>query len=140
MAQFELNNKAAEKWTEDEVFALLEQMYLNANSDNEILCFSDACNSVGYRDSHIDYFIKKFPVFEAHKKDIQCRIVSRVNKGALTNKMNATAAIWRSKQLGEKDKSEQETKNIHEFKGDPFKQIRSNTGIDDTNAEADKGT
>ena len=88
MAQFEIGNKEAEKWTEDEVYSLMEQMYENANVDSEILCFSDACNSIGYRDSHVDYFLKKFPVFEDHKKDIQKRIVSRVNKGALTNKMN----------------------------------------------------
>ena len=63
MPQFEIGNKAAEKWTEDEVFNLFENMYLNSSIDKDILCFSDACKSIGYRDSHVDYFIKKFPVF-----------------------------------------------------------------------------
>lgn len=101
--RFETGNKEAEKWTEEEVYKLFEDMYENAKSDDAILCFSDACLSVGYRDSHVDYFIKKFPVFEVHKKDVKKRIVSRINKEALQNNYNPTASIWRMKQLGERD-------------------------------------
>jgi len=101
--RFKIGNKAAEKWTEEEVYKLFEEMYVNVSEDDEILCFSDACLSVGYRDSHVDYFITKFPVFEIHKKDVKKRIVSRINKEALQNNYNPTASIWRMKQLGERD-------------------------------------
>lgn len=113
LTRFKIGNKDAEKWTEEEVLDKLEEMYDNSSNDDNILCFKDACISVGYRDSHIDYFFKKFPVFEFYKKDIQSVIVSRINRNALRNKFNATAAIWRMKQLGEKDTAEVKQTNVN---------------------------
>jgi len=110
--RFKIGNKVGEKWTKDDVYELIENMYTNTEKDVEILCFSDACMSVGFRDSHFDYLMKKFPVFESTKKDIQKRIVSRINKAALNNDKNVTASIWRMKQLGETDKVENH--NINE--------------------------
>jgi len=104
---FKEGNKDAEKWTKDNVTELLTEMYNNADTDNNILCFSDACKSVGYRDSHIDYLIKKFPVFEDFKRDIQKAVVRRINKGAILGDFNPTSCIWRMKQLGEVDQSNQ---------------------------------
>ena len=111
--RFKPGNKAAEKWTEWEIEHVFEKMYLNACQDEKILCFSDACKSVDFRDSHIDYFIKKFPVFENTKKDIQKRIVSRINKGALEGDYHATAAIWRQKMLGEREVQHVEQTNTN---------------------------
>lgn len=82
------------------------EMINNSMSDDDILCFQDACISVEWRPSKIDYWVNKIPVFEDIKKDIQNIIISRVNKNALKMKFNATAAIWRMKQLGEKDSSD----------------------------------
>jgi len=56
--------------------------------------------------STFHYLIEKFPVLEIYKKDITDIVVSRINKNALKNEFNATASIWRMKQLGEKDKTE----------------------------------
>jgi len=110
--RFKIGNKEAEKWSKEDVSEIIEKMYANTEDDEEILCFSDACKSVGFRDSHFDYLMKKFPVFESTKKDIQKRIVSRINKAALNNDKNVTASIWRMKQLGETDKVENH--NINE--------------------------
>lgn len=104
--RFKIGNKAAEKWVEDDVLDLFEKMYKNACEDSNILCFSDACYSVKMRDSHIAYLVKKFPVFENSKQDIQKRIVSRINKGALSQEYQATASIWRQKMLGERETTE----------------------------------
>lgn len=79
------------------------EMYRNAENDDEILCFQDACKSIGWRSSKVDYWVHKIPVFENLKKDIQNIIISRINKGALTSNLQATASIWRMKQLGEID-------------------------------------
>lgn len=104
--RFKIGNTAAEKWTIENSSEVFEKMYDNACKDSSILCFSDACFSVEMRDSHIDYLIKKFPVLENLKRDIQKRIVSRINKGALEQEYQATAAIWRQKMLGERETTE----------------------------------
>jgi hypothetical protein len=104
--RFQIGNKDAEKWTVENAYDLFEEMFLNSEEDNNILCFNDACKSVEFRHSHIEYIIKKFPVFEDYKKDIQETIISRINKEALTNNFNSTASIWRMKQLGERDNKE----------------------------------
>lgn len=83
----------------------------NTKTDENILCFQDACLSIGWRSSKVEYWVKKIPVFENLKKDIQDIIISRVNNNALRNKFNATASIWRMKQLGEKDKQEIDNKS-----------------------------
>lgn len=109
--RFKIGNKEAEKWTFEEVEKLFEQMYELALSDPTILCFQGACLAVNYRSSHVDYFIKKFPVFENTKKDIQNVIIDRVNKGALLGDLVSTPAIFRMKQLGEVDESTTNMKN-----------------------------
>ena len=89
------------------VLRKFSEIIKNTKDDEDILCFQDACLSIGWRSSKVEYWANKIPVFENIKKDIQDIIISRVNKNALTNKFNSTAAIWRMKQLGEKDKTEQ---------------------------------
>lgn len=79
----------------------------NAIKDDNILCFWDACQSVGWLASTVAYYVKRTPILEGLKKDIQLAIDSRINKEALTGNFNATAAIWRSKMLGNS-----ETQNI----------------------------
>jgi hypothetical protein len=109
--RFKIGNKEAEKWTFEEVEKLFEKMYDLALTDSSILCFQGACLAVNYRSSHVDYFIKKFPVFENTKKDIQNVIVNRVNEGALKGTLVSTPAIFRMKQLGEVDESNYNMKN-----------------------------
>ena len=101
--RFKIGNKAAEKWTEDEVEKKMFQMLENAKNRSDILCFQDAVLSVDLYPSSINYLINKFPVFNSIKEDIGSIIIARVNKGALQGDFNPTASIWRQKQLGEKD-------------------------------------
>lgn len=93
------------------VLRKFKEMYENAKTDDNILCFQDACMSIGWRSSKVDYWAKKIPTFGSLKTDIQNIIVSRVNKNALFGDFNATASIWRMKQLGEIDKQETNLKN-----------------------------
>ena len=86
-----------------------QEMLENAMKDPEILCFQDACLSIGCRSTKIDYWVNKMPVFESYKKEIQNVIISRINNKALNNKFNATQSIWRQKQLGERDTQYQNT-------------------------------
>jgi len=109
MAKFQIGNKEAEKWTEEEARVTIEQMRANAIENDKILCLQDAIHSVDLYSSAMTYFMEKFPVFANIKKDIQEIVTSRVNTKALTGEFNATASIWRMKQCGEKDVVE--TKN-----------------------------
>ena len=109
MAKFQIGNKEAEKWTEEEVMLIIEQMRANAINNDRILCLQDAIHSVDLYSSAMTYFMEKFPVFANIKKDIQEIVTSRVNAKALTGEFNATASIWRMKQCGEKEVVE--TKN-----------------------------
>lgn len=106
MAQFEENNKAAEKWTLEASIEAFEKMLSNAKSDKDILCYNDACQSINMRYTTAEYLCIKHPVLDDFKKDIQMAIVSRINKGSLTGDYVPTPAIWRMKQLGETDQQQ----------------------------------
>ena len=108
MAIFKHGNQAAATWTEEAAVNLLLSMCDFAMHDDDVLCFTDACVKSGYSPSHVAYLVKRFPVLEDIKKDVQNYIASRINKGALTGGYVATPAIWRMKQLGEKDQQFQE--------------------------------
>ena len=84
------------------------QMVENAKNDDNILSFQDACLSIGWRSSKVDYWVNKIPIFETLKKDIQDIIVSRINRGALKGDYQPASSIWRQKQLGEKDQQYQD--------------------------------
>ena len=103
---FDVGNKAAEKWTLIEAENKFIEIRANAEINTEVLCLQDAYLKIGMYGSTFHYLIEKFPVLEIYKKDITDIVVSRINKNALQNKFNATASIWRMKQLGETDKSE----------------------------------
>ena len=108
MATFQHGNQAAATWTEEAAVELLLSMCEFAMHDDDVLCFTDACVKAGYSPSHVNYLVDRFPVLVDIKKDVQNYIASRINKGALTGGYVATPAIWRMKQLGEKDQQFQE--------------------------------
>ena len=116
MPVFEIGNKAAEKWTEEQTRAIFMQMMLNAKTDEDILCIQDAIASVDLYVSSVNYLIEKFPVFEKLKEDLQNIIIQRINRGALKGYFNPTASIWRMKQSGETD----EQKINHQNDGGKF--------------------
>ena len=110
-SESEKGNKAAEKWTESEAVNQFAEMYKNAQTDKDVLCLQDVYLKYEMRSSTFDYLINKFPVLEAFKKDMQNAITSRINRGAILGEFQQTASIWRMKQLGETDKTVQETIN-----------------------------
>ena len=109
--RFKIGNKAAEKWSEEEVEKIIFDMRDNAETNDSVLCLQDAIRSVDLYSSSLNYLIDKFPVFENIKKDIQDIITARINKGALMGDFVPAPAIWRMKQLGEKDEQELNHKN-----------------------------
>lgn len=130
---FKKGNQVASK-SPKVVLRKFTEMLNNAKDDKDILCFQDACMSIGWRSSKVDYWVNKLAVFETFKKDIQDIITSRINKGALHGDYQPTASIWRMKQLGEKDQQYQEIDNKHQImNNDPLQEIRKM--FDDTNRE-----
>ena len=123
MARFEKGNSVGvqfeEKWTLEEAQKAFNVMYENAQIDSEILCLQDAYMAFPMRGSTFHYLIEKFPSLEKYKKDIQDVVISRINKGALRGDYVSTPAIWRQKQLGERDTQYQETKHSGELKTEP---------------------
>lgn len=81
----------------------LNEIRQNALDDSNILCWQDACLSIGWRVTKMDYWCSKIPTFGTIKKEVQNIVVSRINKGALESDFQPTASIWRMKQLGETD-------------------------------------
>lgn len=108
MAKFEIGNKAAEKWTEEQAIEAFEKALNNAMDDEDILSVQDAFFSIDMAPNYADHLIKRFSVLEDYKKTINDLIISRVNKEGLKGKFNPTLVIWRCKQLGERDTQYQE--------------------------------
>jgi hypothetical protein len=117
MPKFEIGNKAAEKWSESDAVEAFETALQNTIDNEDVLCVQDAFFSIDMMPNYAHHLVKRFPVLEDYKKAINDKVISRINKGALKNKMNNAAAIWRMKQLGEKDQqymqSDNTNKNIH---------------------------
>ena len=59
----------------------------------------------------IVYLINKYKELQHYKNKLSDIIIERINNGALHGEFQQTASIWRMKQLGETDKTVQETIN-----------------------------
>ena len=105
-------NKNAEKHSFNEWKEIFELMRENARTNPEILSLQDAFIEAYVPGSTFYWLCDTYFELEAIKRDIMEIVVSRVNKLAIKNQGNATACIWRMKQLGEKDKQEIKQENI----------------------------
>lgn len=133
MAVFEKGNKYGSR-NPKVVYRKFLEMLVNAANDKTIRSYEDACASIGWRDSKCNYWSKKLPVFATLKSDIQATIRRRINNGALDGDFHAAAAIWRMKQLGERDTQYQNLD--HTTKGDrvtltPMQFVRTNDNDSD---------
>ncbi len=99
-------NRYTQKYTEDQAIELFVKAAEYAINDKECLSVQDAVIHIDIPHSTFYDLAEKHKVLDNIKKEINNAVIARINKGALLNKMNATAAIWRSKQLGEADKTE----------------------------------
>ena len=105
--RFKIGNKDSEKWTEEEANSVFKEI-LERAVDNEYYSIQETIlesrDLIPY--STFFYLINKFPDLDNYKKELNAIVISRVNKGAITNELNSTACIWRMKQLGETDRTE----------------------------------
>jgi hypothetical protein len=111
--RFKPGDKAAEKWTEEEAYKAFMGMFEYTISNEDIVSVQQAYLDYKMPSATYYYLTNKFPYLESIKRGISDIIISRVNKGAITNNMNSTACIWRMKQLGETDKQEVKTVNTN---------------------------
>ena len=106
-------NKNALKWTEEKKLEIFKQVAEIARTDDEVLCLYDAVDKCLMPLTTYDIFAKDFPELGLLKAEAQKQIVRRINKNALFGTFTAAPAIWRMKQLGEKDETTQVTQNVN---------------------------
>ncbi len=124
--KFAKGNKDAEKWKESDFEDILNICYKVAKENpNDFLSMADivlyAKDELGVPSRTFYYLVEKFPVLQSLKEDLNLLLIARVNKKALFSDYNATASIWRMKQLGEKDLSS--VNMDHTTKGDKVESI-----------------
>ena len=122
--QFQEGNKEAEKWSDERMIEILEDCYQEVyNNPNRLLSIADVLVYVRatYKMSSSSFFakVKANKVLESIKSDINILLLSRINKGSIEGDYNATACIWRMKQLGERDPDKQD--QVDALKGLAFK-------------------
>lgn len=100
---FEIGNKYAQEWTLENAKSRFEDALKYATEDDDCLCLQDAIFYSGIPSSTFYYLADNHKVLENLKRDINSVIISRINRLAIRDQAPATAAIWRMKQLGEKD-------------------------------------
>ncbi len=107
----EQGNKYAEKYEENTARKLFMKGLQYAKSNDDCLSIQDVIIHIDISHSTFYNLCEKFEVLDNIKKDMNDAVIARVNRNALKNKYNSTAAIWRMKQLGEKDVKEHDFPN-----------------------------
>ena len=107
---FKEGNQAALIYTIEEAKKFFDNLLYIAINDNSITSLQKLYFSANIAPSTAFYLIEKFPELEKIKNDCNEAIIMRINDGALIGEKaggyTTAAAIWRMKQLGEKDKQE----------------------------------
>ncbi len=103
------DNRYTEKYSEKEATELFIKAAEYARTSDDCLSMQDAVIHIDIPFSTFYDLLRQHKGLESLKKNIHDYVIARINKGALKNKLNVTAAIWRSKQLGETDKQEIES-------------------------------
>ncbi len=106
-------NTFAQKWEPEELVKEFEKAIQIAKDDDECLCLYDAVDETELPLSTYDYYASKDPVLGALKKECQKQITRRINRNALKGKFVAAPAIWRMKQLGERDEVTNVNQNVN---------------------------
>jgi hypothetical protein len=102
MAQADYNKV----WSDEAALEVFEDVVKAAESDDDVLCLQDAIRKSIMPYSTYYQQSKDHPHLERLKKDAQAAIIRRVNRGGLTGDLVSTPAIFRMKQLGERDESD----------------------------------
>ena len=101
-----IGNQFTRKYTEEEALPLFIKALDYAIKNNECLCVQDAVAHSGIAHTTFYDLCKQFNVLNDIKKNINENVIRRINRGGLKGDFNATASIWRMKQLGEREKQE----------------------------------
>jgi len=113
MAKFKHGNKAAEKWSKEYAEKVFNEMLDFTNERKDIFSIQEAYIEYGMPSSTYYYLLDRYPVLDSIKRGMNDIIIARVNSGALKNKLNNASAIWRMKQLGEKDQQYMDNRNTN---------------------------
>ena len=100
---FEKGNKYNQEWTLENAMPRFEDALKYAQENEDCLCMQDAVAQTGIPSRTFYYLIDNHTELQLIKQDINDEIIRRVNKNALKNDFAASPAIWRMKQLGERD-------------------------------------
>lgn len=102
---FEIGNRYSQEWNLENALPRFEDVLKFAREDDTCLCMQDAIMQSGIPTTTFYYLVENQPVLKCIKQDINDAIISRVNRLALKtiDPCPASPAIWRMKQLGERD-------------------------------------
>jgi hypothetical protein len=100
---FEKGNKTAQEWTLENAKPRFDDALEFAENDQTCLCLQDAIYFSGIPYTTFYYLSNNEDVLNAIKQNIMNAVTRRINRLALKDQAPAAPAIWRMKQLGEKD-------------------------------------
>ena len=100
---FEKGNKYNQEWTLENAMPRFEDALKYAQENEDCLCMQDAVAQTGIPSTTFYYLVENHVELKSIKQDINDEIIRRVNKKALDQTFAASPAIWRMKQLGERD-------------------------------------
>lgn len=95
-------SKIAQKYDMDEVTKTFE-MLVERCKDGEFLSIQECTMHSNMNPRTFRYYCKQYPKLNELKEAMNDYIIANVNRMALSGKFNPASAIFRMKQLGEKD-------------------------------------
>jgi sulfur transfer complex TusBCD TusB component (DsrH family) len=104
-------NRYAQEWNLENALPRFEDALKFSEEDDKCLCIQDAIFITGIPSRTFYYLAENHEVLQIIKEDIASNIIRRVNKNSLKGEYRDAPAIWRMKQLGEKDESHLDLKS-----------------------------
>lgn len=106
-------NNYNEKYTLEKELPVFQDL-LEKTQNGDFLSIQEVVMKSKYSRQIFYYLCERFQDLDTIRKEISESIIAVVSRGSLENKYNASASIWRMKQLGEKDTQHQD----HTTKGE----------------------
>jgi len=101
------NNKYNEIYTLEKELPIFKELVDRAKG-GEFLSIQEAVMNSPYERGIFYYLCDRFEDLDNIKKELNDIIIAIVNRKAIKGEYNATASIWRMKQLGERDEKYQQ--------------------------------
>lgn len=98
-------SKLNQKYTKSEVIGVFEKLADQCIA-GEYFSIQECQMYSGMRPRTFYEYAEKYPELEDIKQQMNDAIIANINRGALKGDFNPASAIWRMKNLGERDKSE----------------------------------